>query len=85
MLINGQPAGAVARPNSYLALKRVWKAGDRVTMELDMTTHLVRANPRVPENYGKAAVQRGPLVYCLEQSDNGTTPVSDGLENSLIV
>ena len=77
VLINGQPAGAVARPNSYLALKRVWKGGDRVTMELDMSTRLVRANPRVPENYGKAAVQRGPLVYCLEQSDNGTTPVSD--------
>jgi hypothetical protein len=46
-------------------------------MDLDMSTRLVRANPRVPEDYGKAAVQRGPLVYCLEQGDNGTTAVSD--------
>lgn len=77
VLVNGQPAGGSAQANTYLALKRGWKSGDRVTMELDMTTRLVRANPRVPEDYGKAAVQRGPLVYCLEQGDNGATPVSD--------
>ncbi len=77
VLVNGQAAAGTAKPNTYLALKRVWKAGDRVTVELDMTPRLIRANPRVPEDYGKAAVQRGPLVYCLEQSDNGQMPVSD--------
>lgn len=77
VLVNGQATAGTAQANTYLALTRVWKPGDRVTLEFDMTPRLVRANPRVPEDYGKAAVQRGPLVYCLEQSDNGATPVSD--------
>jgi DUF1680 family protein len=34
-----------------------------------MRPHLVAANPRISEDTGKAAVQRGPLVFCLEQQD----------------
>lgn len=73
--VNGRQAPEPAGPNTYLALKRNWKAGDTVKLELDMTPRRVRANPRVPEDNGKAALQRGPVVYCLEQPDNPEAPV----------
>ncbi len=57
------------RPGSYLAIRRKWAAGDRVQLALDMTPQLVAAHPKVYEDAGKVAVQRGPLVYCLEQLD----------------
>jgi hypothetical protein len=68
--VNGKPVAAVARPGTYLEIARTWNPGDSVTLAFDMATRLVRSNPRVPENFGKAAVQRGPLVYILEQTDN---------------
>lgn len=41
-----------------------------IEISLDMTTHLIRSNPKVKANIGKVAIQRGPIVYCLEESDN---------------
>jgi len=38
-------------------------------VKFDLTAHLVAANPRVVDDYGRVAIQRGPLVYCLEQLD----------------
>lgn len=75
--INGQPAPETAAPNTYLALKRAWKPGDTVTLMLDLETRIVHSNPRIPENYGKAALQRGPIVYALEQHDNPAPSVFD--------
>ena len=42
-----------------------------ITLTLDMPVRLVRSHPAVTENEGKAAVMRGPLVYCIEGCDNG--------------
>lgn len=75
--INGRPFAGKVPANSYLALKRTWKPGDVVTLSFDMAVKLVSANPRVPENYGKAAVQRGPFLYCLEQTDLPEASVFD--------
>lgn len=66
--VNGEAAQAV-RPGEYAALRREWKRGDRVRLELDLAPRFTAANPRVAENYGKVAVERGPLVYCLEEQD----------------
>ncbi|MCE5342121.1 MAG: glycoside hydrolase family 127 protein [Eubacteriales bacterium] len=41
------------------------------TLTLDMTPRLMQANRRVREDAGLAALQRGPVVYCVEQADNG--------------
>ncbi|MCA1606953.1 MAG: glycoside hydrolase family 127 protein, partial [Acidobacteria bacterium] len=41
--------------------------GDKVRLAFDMPVKLIEANPRVHEDYGRIAVQRGPLVYCLER------------------
>jgi uncharacterized protein len=67
--VNGQAAGVHATPGEYLELRRRWAPGDRVTMHLDMQPRLTTANPLVRENVGRVAVERGPLVYCLEQED----------------
>lgn len=66
---NGQPQ-LVKKELGYVTLERDWKDGDVVEMNLDMEVEVVEADPRVKENVGKCAIQRGPLVYCLEQVDN---------------
>jgi hypothetical protein len=55
----------------YLHLTRDWRSGDTITLDLDVTPQLVRAHPAVPQALGRVALQRGPLVYCVEQVDNG--------------
>ncbi len=46
--------------------------GDELVLNLDMRVRFVRADPRVRQNAGKIAMMRGPVVYCLEEADNGT-------------
>lgn len=53
----------------YLVISRAWQAGDRVTLELPMSAKLMEANPLVEESLNQVAVQRGPVVYCLESKD----------------
>jgi len=77
VLLNGQPYAAKVEPNTYLAIKRVWKRNDKITLALDMAPRMVHANPRVSEDFGKVALQRGPIVYALEQPDNPGAPVFD--------
>ena len=67
--VDGKPASGKPKAGEYFAIRRAWQGGSTVHLQLDMTPRLVEANPRVPEDYGKVAVQRGPLVYCLEQVD----------------
>lgn len=54
----------------YLAIDRVWEPGDEITFDMDMPVEVVAADPRVKANVGKRALQRGPLVYCMEETDN---------------
>lgn len=66
--VNGKAVeGAV--PGKYLALRRRWAEGDAISVKFGMTPQVIEANPRVVDDYGRVAVQRGPLVYCLEQLD----------------
>jgi DUF1680 family protein len=67
--LDGKPAPGKPKPGDYFAIRREWKAASTVRLQLDMTPHLVAANPLVREDYGRVAVQRGPLLYCLEQVD----------------
>lgn len=55
----------------YYLLRRTWKRGDRVILELAMPVERMEAHPKVVANRGRVAIQRGPLVYCLEAVDNG--------------
>ena len=57
------------KAGEYFEIHRRWEPGDRVHVEFDMKPRLMRANPLVREDAGRVAVERGPLVYCLEQPD----------------
>ncbi|MFS2223653.1 glycoside hydrolase family 127 protein [Pantoea sp. B65] len=71
--LNGQPLDPAAlSQRGYLRLNRRWQAGDRIELQLPMPVTRVSAHPRVRHLAGKVAIQRGPLVYCLEQADNGS-------------
>lgn len=68
--VNGEwvnPEGLIER--GYLRLNRAWQPGDEVELVLEMPVERVYANPNVPQNVGRVALQRGPLVYCLEAVD----------------
>jgi len=67
--VDGKPAPGKLKSGEYFAIHRDWQGESTVHLQLDMTPSLVEANPRVAEDYGKVAVKRGPLVYCLEQVD----------------
>jgi len=57
--------------NGYAVISREWKQGDEVNYSLPMNIHRVEANQQVVENAQKVAIERGPIVYCLEGKDNG--------------
>jgi DUF1680 family protein len=68
--VNGKPvAGAAA--GQFLPIRRRWTAGDAVSLQFNMAPQVLEANAEVVENNGRVAVQRGPLVYCMEQIDQG--------------
>ena len=52
-------------------LTSLLRDGDEVELTLSMPVRVVRANSLVRENIGKSAICRGPIVYCMEQTDNG--------------
>jgi uncharacterized protein len=62
-------AVAGAAPGQYLPIRRRWSADDIIRVQFNMRPQLLEANTQVAENNGRVAVQRGPLVYCLEQID----------------
>ncbi len=67
--------------NGYLPVPHLGKAGQTVTLELEMPVRLVIADERVEADRGRVAVARGPLVYCMEETDNpdmGNYAVTDG-------
>jgi DUF1680 family protein len=54
----------------YAVLQRKWKDGDVVELSMNMPVQVIAADPRVKEDEGMRAIQRGPLVYCMEEADN---------------
>lgn len=68
--VNGKPADFKTE-NGYAVITRDWKAGDVVEYSLPMNIHRVEANPKVEADINKVALERGPIVYCLEAADNG--------------
>jgi len=67
--VNGE-AFEVPVELGFAVIAREWADGDQIALTLDMPVELVAADPRVKEDEGKRTIQRGPLVYCLEEIDN---------------
>lgn len=71
LMVNGQ-VEKLFLEKGYASIKRTWKKGDQVTLELPMKPRFVTANQLVKEVNNKVAIACGPIVYCLEKADNNT-------------
>ena len=70
--VNGESIDlAPLTQKGYAYIRRRWQPGDRIQLTLPMPIQRIRATPQVRENAGRVALQRGPIVYCLEEVDNG--------------
>jgi len=67
--INGETI-SFKTDKGYALLDREWKQGDVVYLSLPMGIRQVVANKQVKDDLGKVALERGPIVYCLEAIDN---------------
>lgn len=70
VMVNGK-AFAYKSEKGYAVIDREWKSGDVVNFSLPMSIRRVEANTKVADDIGKVAIERGPIVYCLEGVDNG--------------
>lgn len=68
--VNGETISPVVS-KGYAAIEREWMAGDVVRIAFPTPVERLYANPRVSEDAGRVALKRGPVVYCLEEVDNG--------------
>ncbi|MCR8632933.1 glycoside hydrolase family 127 protein [Paenibacillus radicis (ex Xue et al. 2023)] len=57
--------------DGYVYINRVWQSGDTVELNLPMPVNRMKGHPLLRETIGKVALQRGPIVYCMEEADNG--------------
>ncbi len=57
--------------DGYARIERDWRSGDRIDLDLPLALRPQYANPKVRQNAGRVALMRGPLVYCVEETDNG--------------
>ena len=68
--VNGE-AQTAPPERGYVILSREWSDGDTVELTLSMPVERVMPHPSIRQTAGQIALQRGPIVYCLEEHDNG--------------
>jgi DUF1680 family protein len=77
IMLNGNPVDITfIVEKGYAKLTREWRDGDTIELCMAMPVERVRANPAVRQANGKVALQRGPVVYCLEEVDNPVAPLN---------
>ena len=69
--VNDRVLNDIRIEKGYAIIQREWKKGDRVTIEMPMPVRCVKTKTMVVGNNGKIALERGPVVYCIEEKDNG--------------
>jgi DUF1680 family protein len=76
--VNGKPA-PIQLEDGYAVIDRKWKKGDVIQLDLPMPVRRVAAREQVEADHGRVALQRGPIVYCLEWPDNLGLSVRDAV------
>ncbi len=70
--VNGEKLDlASVLTDGYARIERDWKSGDKVDLSIPLTARKLFANPLVRQDAGRTALMRGPMVYCVEETDNG--------------
>lgn len=72
--VNGELIDTEVREMGYCVIERVWKPGDVVRIDFPMPARRIHAHPNVEADHGRVALMRGPLLYCLEETDVGMDP-----------
>jgi DUF1680 family protein len=67
--VNGETVAATALDRGYLRIERDWADGDRLGLSLAMPVRHLSARPELVFDLGRVAIQRGPFIYCVEESD----------------
>ena len=68
IIVNGQAVQGEMK-NGYCYVSRNWQPGDIAKLSFDLPVRRIHADPRVRDCVGKAALARGPLIYCFEETD----------------
>jgi DUF1680 family protein len=76
--VNGVPARIATEPGTYAKIP-LGEGETFISLKLPMDVERLRSHPHVLNNRGRVALQRGPLIYCIEQADNVGTDVWDVL------
>ena len=72
LTVNGKTVNIKANTSKgYVKISRIWKKGDKIALILPMPVERIVARPEARQICGEVALMRGPVVYCLEQIDNG--------------
>ena len=66
--VNGDSQPGV-KAGEYYPIRRTWKPGETVLLNFPMEPEVIGSNPRVPEDRGRVAVRRGPIIYSMEELD----------------
>lgn len=70
--VNGQTLDLASLTiDGYARIERDWKSGDHIDLDIPLAPRVLFANPLVRQDAGRTALMRGPLVYCVEATDNG--------------
>src|SRR5262249_1675394 len=73
--VNGKPVSPGAK--GYVRIDRAWQSGDVVELDFAMDPRLIEAHPWIESTRGCVAIERGPLVYCVEQVDHPEASIAD--------
>jgi DUF1680 family protein len=68
--INGRPQAFTVDPHGYMVIENTWNNLNTIQLEFPFEVRKVKAHKNVTENTGKIAIERGPILYCAEWSDN---------------
>lgn len=68
--LDGQPQEGATIPPGYFTDGKLLKGSATIELELPMPPERIESNPNVKGNIGRVAIQRGPIVYCVEHADN---------------
>ena len=69
IMVNGSKSAEQVKPGNFTTIRRSWKSGDVIEMNMPMEARLYTGHPRIEEVRNQAAIKRGPVVYCMETQD----------------
>ncbi|KZS38840.1 hypothetical protein AWE51_14760 [Aquimarina aggregata] len=67
--VNGEDTNVNVNPGTFATIRRKWKVGDTITLDMPMEIKRLEGHNRIEETRNQIAIKRGPIVYCLETPD----------------